>query len=294
MSSKLFVIGNGFDLHHGIPSRYTDFGQYVGQVAPDLLDLVNNYLCVDEDFWNCFEERLASFDSDSVIDHAEQFLVSYGAEEWSDAYHHDFEYEIEQIVDGLSAQLHARFAEWVRSLQIPQSGIVPLVRCVDPSAQFLSFNYTSTLQVLYGVPDAQILHIHGRAASLDDEIVLGHGWERSTADGLRSQVNEDTDTRVAGGYGLIDDYFERTFKPTKKLIERHCPWFDSLSNLSEVIVLGHSLADVDAPYFREIIYRIPSAQWTVSCYLEPSLEQASLAKLGVPAGRAAFAPLATL
>lgn len=92
MSSNLFVIGNGFDLHHGIQSRFSDFGRRIAEVAPDLLELINEYLFVDEDFWNCFESRLATFDPDNVIDHAEQFLVPYGADDWSDAAHHDFEY----------------------------------------------------------------------------------------------------------------------------------------------------------------------------------------------------------
>jgi len=30
--NRLFVIGNGFDLHHGIPSRYSDFGEYIQSV----------------------------------------------------------------------------------------------------------------------------------------------------------------------------------------------------------------------------------------------------------------------
>lgn len=289
------MIGNGFDLHHGIPSRFSDFGLRLRKVAPDIVKLIDDYLFVDEDFWNCFEARLATFDSDNVIDHAEQFLVPYSAEDWSDAFHHDFEYEIEQVVDGLSRTLRSRFAEWIRGLRIPQPGSVPLVRCVDPSARFLSFNYTPTLQRLYGVPDANVLHIHGRSSDADSDIVLGHGWARTSDEMLHGQVNEDTDTRVAGGYQLIDDYFADTFKPTERLIECHRAQFDSFREVSEVVVLGHSLADVDAPYFHEILTRIrPSATWTVSCHLAPSLEQPRLEALGVPGHLTRFAPLSTL
>lgn len=295
MGSKLFVIGNGFDLQHGIPSRFSDFGRSVAATDPDIVRLIDEYLFVDEDFWNCFEARLATFDFDNVIDHAEQFLVSYGAEDWSDAFHHDFEYEIEQVVGGLSRRLHTRFAEWIRSLPIPEAGAVPLVSCVDPAARFLSFNYTPTLQRLYGVPDCNVLHIHGRSSDPNDEIVLGHGWERPPEDMLVCEVNEDTDTRVAGGYRLIDEYFADTFKPTERLIERYRAQFDGLRDVSEVIVLGHSLADVDAPYFHEIIARtLPSASWTVSCYMEPSVEMERLAALCVSPRLATFAPLSTM
>lgn len=295
MGSKLFVIGNGFDLHHGIPSRFSDFGRSVAKTKPEIMRLICKYLIVDDDFWNCFEARLATFDACYLIDHAEQFLASYGAEDWSDAFHHDFVYEIEQVVAGLSYQLRAQFAAWIRALPIPDAGSVSLVRSIDPTARFLSFNYTTTLQQLYDVPDQNVLYIHGRSSDPDDEIVLGHGWQRPPEEMLSRDVDEDTDTRVAGGYRLIDEYFADTFKPTELIIERHRAQFDGLRDVSEVFVLGHSLADVDAPYLREIIGRIlPSASWTVSCYLEPSVEMERLKALGVPPLLAKFAPLSSM
>lgn len=223
MSDRLFVIGNGFDLHHGIPSRYSDFGRYVEGIDRKVSELIRDYLFVDKDFWNCFEERLATFDPDHVIDHAENFLVSYGAEDWSDADHHNFEYEIEHIVDGLSRTMRKHFADWIRGLPIPLPGTVPLVNCIERRAKFLNFNYTPTLQSLYGVDPGQVLHIHGSAVDPDSLIVLGHGWERQAHEMLVRQVDEETDTRIAGGYRLIDDYFAGTFKPTEKILPKTRP-----------------------------------------------------------------------
>lgn len=182
-----------------------------------------------------------------MTDHAERFLVPHEAEDWSDAFHHDFEYEIQQVVDGLSRRLHTRFAEWVRSLPIPAAGAVPLVRGVDPATRFLSFNYTPTLQRLYGGPDRNIIHIHGRLSDANDGIVLGHGWERTPEEMLAGKVNQDTNTRVASGYRLIDEYFVDTFKRTEHLLKRYRAQFDGLCDVSEVVVLGYSIADIDAP-----------------------------------------------
>lgn len=295
MSQRLYVIGNGFDLHHRIPSRYIDFGRYVEATAPEVFGHIREYLAVDDKFWNVFEERLATFDSDTVIDYAEQFLVSYGAEDWSDAYHHDFEYEIQRIVEGLSTDLRRSFAAWVRTLPMPAPDSVPLVRCIDPSARFLSFNYTPTLQHLYGVADSQILHIHGRSTDPDGDIVLGHGWERDVEETLSRQVDEETDTRVAGGYALIDSYSTDTFKPTERIMARNRPFFDGLGSVDEVFVLGHSLADVDAPYIREIIAKVaPSCRWTISFYEEPPPEIERFQKLGGDAAKAVFSTLASL
>ncbi|BBB12888.1 AbiH family protein [Sphingopyxis sp. FD7] len=124
MTKRLYIIGNGFDLHHGIPSRYSQFGDYLLNVDPASWRTICEYLFVDKDFWACFEERLASFDEDAIIDYAEQFLVSYGADDWSDAYHHDFEYEIEQVVDALSRKL--RVSNGVQ--KGPPIGVGPLGR----------------------------------------------------------------------------------------------------------------------------------------------------------------------
>lgn len=292
MTHRLFIIGNGFDLHHGIPSRYSDFGRYVETKEPDVHRLIGEYLFFDKDFWNEFEDRLASFDSDQVIDYATNFLVSYGADDWSDADHHNFEYEIEQIVEGLATKMRKRFAEWIRGLPIPAPRTVPLVHCVDPGARFLNFNYTPTLQILYGVPDANILHIHGSSGSPDEEVVLGHGWERQSDELLSGQVDEDTDTRVAGGYQLIDDYFAATFKPTAKIIESNRTFFSGLRNISEIWVLGHSLSDVDAQYFEEIVTcSNPSTRWTISYYNNLPEMKSRLSQLGVVEALVQFSPL---
>ncbi|WP_192250436.1 bacteriophage abortive infection AbiH family protein [Mesorhizobium silamurunense] len=295
MADRLFVIGNGFDLHHGIPSRYRDFGRYVEGIDRKVSELIRDYLFVDKDFWNCFEERLATFDSDHVIDYAENFLVSYGAEDWSDADHHNFEYEIEQIVDGLSRTMRKHFADWIRGLPIPLPGTVPLVNCIERRAKFLNFNYTPTLQSLYGVDPGQVLHIHGSAVDPDSLIVLGHGWERQADEMLVRQVDEDTDTRIAGGYRLIDDYFAGTFKPTEKILAQNQAFFDGLVDVSDVFILGHSLADVDALYVAEIANKVPvTARWTISCYKTPETERNRFSGYGVNAELVRFAPLSTL
>lgn len=296
MGKRLHIIGNGFDLAHGIPSSYSKFGEYLNNVDSTVSRFIRDYLFVDEDFWSCFEERLGSFDSDNVIDHAEGFLASYGDDDWSDAYHHDFEYEIEQIVEGLSTKLRARFAEWIRLLPTPAPGSFSPVRCIDPRARYLSFNYTPTLQRLYGVPDRYVTHIHGRSSQADSKIVIGHGWERQADELLARQIDEDTDVRVAGGYRLIDDYFADTFKPTDRIIEQHRSFFDELVDVSEILVLGHSLADVDAPYFWEILKRINrhAARWTISCYIDSAAERERFARFGIAPHLVQFARLRDL
>lgn len=93
--STLYIIGNGFDLWHGIPSGLGDFKEYVQNTNNDVYREVEEYLPAGEN-WNSLERALAELDADMVIDNLSHFMASYGNEDWSDSGHHDFQYEVEK------------------------------------------------------------------------------------------------------------------------------------------------------------------------------------------------------
>lgn len=283
MANKLVIIGNGFDLHHGMATNYSDFASYLKIIDNETFNTAVEYVVPERDLWSCLEERLAEIDVDQIIDYAMNFLVSYGADDWSDADHHNYQYEIEQICYSISQELRSHFADWVRQIEIPSETANP-VRCIDAEALFLNFNYTGTLQRLYGVPDSRILHIHGAALNPTEEIILGHGWERQASDLLSSQTDEDTDVRIAGGFQLIDDLLARTFKPTQKILTLNKAFFEGLDSITEVFVLGHSLAHVDEPYFRAVLDNVnPNARWIVSFRSDGAKAWTAAKDIGIPA-----------
>lgn len=282
MTNQLFIIGNGFDLHHNIASRYSDFASFLERRDRATFDIAKEYMVPEQDLWSCLEERLAEVDVDQIEEYASNFLVSYGADDWSDAYHHDYEYEIEQICAAISRKLRSHFADWVRQIVIPPRAVSP-VQCIDPKSLFLNFNYTSTLQILYGVYDSRILHIHGSARDQTTEIILGHGWDRQASDLLSRFAGEDTDVRVAGGFQLIDELLASTFKPTQEILTRNKGFFEGLSSVAQVHVLGHSLAQVDEPYFRAVLDNVNiNAQWTVSFHSDGAETWAAAKSMGIP------------
>jgi hypothetical protein len=294
VTSKLFVIGNGFDLHHNIESKYSDFASYLERVDQRTFRIAEEYVVPDKDLWSVLEERLAEVDVDQIEDYAENFLASYGADDWSDSGHHDYEYEIEQICDAIAMTLRKHFADWVRTVAIPTQIAVP-VRCIDPNAVFLNFNYTPTLQRIYGISDDRILHIHGSALDSTAEIILGHAWDRQASE-LRSRfTDEDTDVRVAGGFELIDDLLAKTYKPTSEILARKTGFFDALSHVTEIFVLGHSLAQVDEPYFRAVLDGVnPKAQWTISYYGDDVAVWLAADAIGIPTARLHLSPMSRL
>ena len=250
----LYIIGNGFDLHHGVKSSYAAFGEYLREVDSDTYAQLERYFTVDEQFWGEFEEQLAHLDTDSLLDDATVFLASYGADDWSDSGHHDYEYELDRVVSAISSTLRLRFSEWVRKIEIPTSAEVfskqlPLRR----NARYLTFNYTDTLQRVYGISDERVLHIHGSAARSKDQLVLGHGWVRTESDSFNHGVDpESADVRFMAGNEIVDRYFSDTFKPTAMVIDAHQEFFRSLSAITRIFIMGHSLSEVDLPYLKEL------------------------------------------
>ncbi|MGB4056828.1 MAG: AbiH family protein [Alphaproteobacteria bacterium] len=122
------------------------------------------------------------------------FLVGYGADDWSDSYHHDYQYEINQAVEAISKKMRGCFADWVRQLNIPDADTIK-EKClkIDKTAIFLNFNYTPSLQKLYDIPSENILHIHGKSSDITDNIVLGHGWEPTEISSLQSSFDEENE-----------------------------------------------------------------------------------------------------
>lgn len=118
IKKNLYIIGNGFDLYHEIHSKYSDFKQYLFLNDRIIHDLVEEFIPIEKE-WSDLEAALAQIDVNSIVDNASQFLVSYGADDWSDAYHHDYQYEIDKIIKGLSIELKSRFTAWVKQLKIP-------------------------------------------------------------------------------------------------------------------------------------------------------------------------------
>lgn len=296
--ARLYVIGNGFDLHHGIPSSYRAFGRFVQRTDSETFEKAEQFLFSDEELWADFENNLAGLEPEEIIDEASQFLVSYAADDWSDAFHHDYQNSIEEITTALSAGLHELFVQWLATLPAPSAPAHPIK--IDPASLFLNFNYTPTLQTIYGVPSSHILHIHGQLGGAPDEIILGHGWEMPQprrprpADPMEDDDFDDRDTRIIEGEAHINAYFKKTFKPTAKILERHATMFQGLSNIDEVWVMGHSMSDVDQPYFAALRDHVaPSARWTVSYYDAPALDalKIQVGELGLAPAQVQFKTL---
>ena len=140
----------------------------------------------------------------------------------------------------------------------------------------LSFNYTEFIETLYGAKSNNVCYIHGcrknRNNGKPSELILGHrpGMEEEQWDKVRLKPFKfkdpykryimesalETAAREAAWYE------EETTKKCSDIIKRHCSFFDGLSNIKDIFVIGHSLSEVDYPYFEEICKKT-NAKWYI-------------------------------
>lgn len=266
----LFIIGNGFDLYHGLPTSYGHFRDYVKEHDNELAELVEKYYShkKDSDFWSDFEENLGGFDDDLLREFGYNYLEDYGCENWRDAFHHDYQYEIYRMIDRVTKGIRKCFCNWLS--QISFDGLEKKAILLEKDAYYLTFNYTRTLEKIYDIPTQNILHIHGTFNSHDnDEIIYGHG-------GHPYIIKKDIDDpRIAEGEEIIKDYFEKTTKPVKQIIHRYQKFFYRMTaDVKKVTIVGHSMNKIDYPYYNRICNSIKGRiEWTYYYHSQDDIER---------------------
>lgn len=263
MMTTLYIIGNGFDLYHGLHTNYSDFHDFLScHGEEDLIDSMERYwghydvLHGEHTLWSDLESALGEYNVKDIMDDMfeghtldiDHISSSIG----------EVDAEVTENFVPLRERLNEQFSSWVRSMDFSRISRKSLYG-FDPSGLFLVFNYTDTLEKVYGVSSSQVLHIHGDAGNLADELIVGH-------DKLYKEVPQEDDFYDRTEYQhQIASVINGLYKDTAKIISRHHEFFSQLSSIDTVVVYGHSIADVDLPYFQEIKKNIqPNATWHIS------------------------------
>lgn len=262
--NTLYIIGNGFDLWHKLPTSYNDFYEF----APEVLEHLESYFYLEMSNitpWADFENRLGEYDWEYF--YAEQDVPDVMDDSFKLSMTYGFEDGVSEDADNLVSEIDNQFHEWVYSIDTSE---VQKNLSLVPDAIYLSFNYTPTLQNVYGVNSEKIFHIHGNAFNYD-KLIFGH-----------SEIMEEEPEFDAGGESnrhMFSDAqtaakhpFYAFQKPVESILKDNENWFESLIGIDTIIVLGHSLNEVDIPYFKKIVEVLPSSNWIVSYHLEEDLK----------------------
>lgn len=69
-------------------------------------------------------------------------------------------------------------------------------------------------------------------------------------------MQAEIDIRVREGDELKKKYYKSTFKDTKKIIGMNKDFFNSLTEIKAVYILGHSLSEIDYDYFEAVFEKV--------------------------------------
>lgn len=258
MVEALYVIGNGFDRAHGLPSSYLDFQDYCEKNIPSLYDKIERFYFNPNDLWSDFEQNLKNLDADMLID-----WCQLGNEGWNTSFKdfNRFVDEVKNEVDDFRLSVITGFQEWIKSLNT--DGLEKIVGFQLSNTLFLNFNYTRTLESIYKVPEYCINHIHGVSFDGTERLVFGHNATLSDIEASIHNGNELEEEARDEIVDLMADFI----KPTDSIIQNNRDFFKKIENVKYVICLGVSYNDVDMPYFEAIRKAVgDGARWFCSAF----------------------------
>ena len=283
---NLYIIGNGFDQHHGAQCGFEDFMKWVKKNDESLFTGLTQVYNDAEDnkWWKDFENSLALLN------------ISYYANKKGNLYDPEYikegsikektEYASQKVIeefDKIKESLRQDFQVWLsevyenctkdKKIRFPSEGSI-----------FLTFNYTKTLEDIYKIDAKRVYHIHG---VIDDKesMIVGHGLgEEELNDMLKSQ-----ELRIGEVWNKKLNRMTRLQKVTPKhkelaalsslesivslkkdvegCIEKNQQFFNEIFDVERIYVFGFSFSSIDMPYLEKIIRRTkPKTHWVISWY----------------------------
>ena len=243
-SEILYIIGNGFDIAHNIKSKYSDFQKWCCDNKLNI-SIFDALFSTRQDFWKDIETALGSYDEEAILEFCkpdEEFDYEHPLS--SSAKVEDAPMN---ILKPALDDLRIWFVKWVNSIDI--SSAKPYLH-LHKDAKYFTFNYTETLENVYIIPFDNICHIHGNRLLHDNQYIFGHNNLKKDNGkyGERPLFEENA-------YLSIVECFNEFIKPIKEKIGSNKLFFESLSDIKFVYVLGHSLSAIDIDYFKEIFFQ---------------------------------------
>ncbi|WP_298942458.1 bacteriophage abortive infection AbiH family protein [uncultured Psychromonas sp.] len=248
--ATLVIVGNGFDIQNGLHTSYWYFHkQYNDQLDEYFMHFPEFF---DDQEWSNFEENLGLFDEDNFRENS-VFEPSMDDMIESSKYVNGYNDEIFQKTDELVDDIQIAFTTWIRAIDVKKANkFMEFPR----GFKFINFNYTSTLQDVYSVPDGDVLHIHGKARW---NVIFGHG--KGNGNQSQSMGSNYDEPWFEESYQTIASVTDKFHKPVNEILENNREQLEKYGDVTKIIVLGHSINNIDIPYFKCILNAYPDAVW---------------------------------
>lgn len=245
----LFVIGNGFDLYHGLNSRFSDFRYWLNhnneKVFVNNMEKIFPLENVGDMLWSNFETALGKYNEMIIIN---EYSNQYSPSDREFAYR-----EMLREVGEICSNIRPKMTKWIK--QVDKTKIEKLLELSRESLYF-TFNYTTVLERIYGIPKSNVFHIHGSAT--DNDYVITGPFEEKIIENISEKDHDTLFNSIIG----LHKIFNNLGKKPKERMKRRPDFSTKLTYIKHVVIIGHSLDQIDKPYFNYIHKNIaPDAQW---------------------------------
>ena len=272
--SRLFVIGNGFDLEHDLPTSYKHHFKKIAEKNEQINYFWDIYQSREPDIWSDFEHSLANPDFNTL----EEIFNGYTPDYTSD-YEHDRDAIIIQVdLNGLLLESLNKFAKEAEQEVEYCQQLHKYSVLFNENDLFVNFNYTHTLEQIYHINKSKILHIHGEIGR--NNLLLGYpkgeyepekyyydvrckGRGPYISEDIEEHINrmlenESMDYYTYTAFSLLIEK-TKSFSKTPQ-IEKLIPFLQD-TYIDEIVVIGHSCS-IDYTYFEYLNKKYPSVLWS--------------------------------
>jgi hypothetical protein len=158
-NTSLFVIGNGFDIMHGVPSSYYNFRDSIGR-SNILRFTLETYIRKD-DVWGDFEDSLAYLDREMMLGTLDDWLDDFEVPDEDDDDFSAADYFAAQDITTsqvyiLTQDLPKRFRKWISTLK-PHGPTKPLDDIINRNPVIGTRCLTPTYQLIVLTPTYQLI-----------------------------------------------------------------------------------------------------------------------------------------
>lgn len=253
-----YVIGNGFDLHYGLTTTYSNFKAYLLKNGYRELVRKVDQLFYEQgifspkeiDTWSKFEDMLQVFNYLDAEDIYDEAMSNAETDDDRAGYWDSPSWNVRCYNDYIRV-LKQQFDSWIKTFN---THVVPDQYFRPQKDDFvLTFNYTTTIEDSFYPVNYDILHIHGTAGQ---ELVLGHN-DYQKPDTFYVIEDEDSDYRDTTTRNAVNDVLElaavQYFKNSGEIVRKYKNVFSSIPCYDKVVVMGLSCGRQDSIYVCEIL-----------------------------------------
>ncbi len=279
---RLYIIGNGFDLNHGLPTSYWHYRDYLCQNNPRL---VRDYECGayfraaegrPDTQWNDLENGLVLFYEDAFEKIVPAYYPDMNSERtpgWD-----DINVEIENRFSFLRSFTGEYFYRWISDFEHNYSNVFPKYE-LSPEDVYVTFNYTRTLERVYGIPERRVFHVHGTIGRPES---IQFGNPSNNPDDLHADLkgtyanDEFYNVVIEPAIASMAKFAGDTYKNISSNVSDLSRFLGTFIGIDEVIVMGHTLGGVDYPYYRDVfVPYYKNAFWSIFVYDQAAEDEAN-------------------